>query len=428
MTNRQQILTALYVSLFGAVAVTSVVDAQSASKDWPVWRGPNRNAIADEKQDFVTEWDDTKNVIWKSKIPGRGHSSPIVVGDLIVLATAYDSEERQTVLGYDRKTGKQLWETQINEGEFPARIFLPNNTHASPTVSSDGKLFFAVFNNNDSAQLAALDAKGKIVWKKKAGVFVPKRYQFGYGASPLVHDGMVIVSSECERDGTMKAFETKTGKEIWSVKRDKATSYSSPIVAKFGDREMLLISGGNEVAAYNPKDGKQLWKTESRWQVSCGTLVWDEKNEIVFASGGFPQAQTLALSAKDGKVLWTKRVKCYEQSMLAFDGHVYAVDDNGIAYCWKSKDGTETWRKRLQRPVSSSPVLANGNIYIANERGVHYVFKANPAAFEMVAENQLGESHYATPAFCDNKIYVRVASGTRNNRQEMLYCLGKKTE
>ncbi len=426
--NSQRVLGSTLFLLLCCSAYTPVLHAQSKTQDWPVWRGPNRNGVANQDQEFVTDWSESKNILWKAKVPGRGHASPIIVGDKIFLATAYDSQERQTVLCYSRKDGKKLWETEINKGNFAEKIFLPNNTHASPTISSDNKSIFVVFNNNESAQLAALDMDGKILWRKKAGIFRPKYYKFGYGASPLVYNGMVIVSSECEQEGTMKAFDVKDGKEIWSAARDKATSYSSPVVAKFGDKEILLMCGGKEVCAYNPKNGKKLWSTETIWSVSCGTPVWDAKRGIVFVSGGYPRNQTLAVSAKDGKVLWTNRVKCYEQSMVVHNGYLYGMDDRGITYCWDGKDGTEKWKHRLKGPVSSSPILAGGNIYIANQRGTHYVFKATPEKFESVAENQLGESHFATPAFCDNKIYARVATGSNRNRKEYLYCIGKKSE
>ena len=425
--NSQRVLGSTLLLLLCCSAYTPVMNGQSKGTDWPVWRGPNRNGIADDNQKFVTEWSDDKNVLWKAKVPGRGHASPIIVGDKIFLATAYDDEKRQTVVCFSRKDGKKIWETEINKGNFAEKIFLPNNTHASPTISSDNKSVFVVFNNNESAQLAALDLKGKILWKKKAGVFKPKYYKFGYGASPLVHDGMVIVSSECEEDGTLKAFSTNDGKEIWSVERSRATSYSSPVIAKFGDQELILMSGGKEVCAYQPKDGKKVWSTATNWSVSCGTPVWDAEQGIVFVSGGYPTQQTLAVSAKDGKVLWTNRVKCYEQSLLAHDGYLYAMDDRGIVFCWRGKDGKEMWKQRLKGPVSSSPILAGGNVYIANQRGTHYVFKANPEKYERVAENQLGESHFATPAFCNSRIYARIATGSKGNRKEYLYCIGTST-
>jgi len=394
-----------------------------SKKNWMGWRGPNMNSIAVE-QNPVTEWDSEKNVKWKAPVPGKGNSSPTIVGDRIFVTTSYDDGQRQTVLGYDRSTGKQLWETEINSGGFPRRIFKPNNTHASSTVGSDGKRLFAIFNNNDSVQLAALDMDGKVLWKKKAGTFIPKQYKFGFGSSPLVYDSMVIVCSECEQDGTIKAFSVEDGKEIWSTDRNIATSFSSPILADFGDKKMILIAGGKEVAAYDPKTGKQLWSCPTQWQVACGTVVWDSKKGIVFASGGFPAPQTIAVDAKTGKEIWSNRVKCYEQSMLYHDGHLYGIDDRGVTYCWNGTDGAEKWKTRLQGPVSSSPVLAGGNVYVANERGKHFIFKANPEKFELVAENKSGDVHFATPAFVDNNIYMRMGEGKTSDRKEFLVCIG----
>ncbi|MBL9083375.1 MAG: PQQ-binding-like beta-propeller repeat protein, partial [Planctomycetales bacterium] len=127
-----------------------------------------------------------------------------------------------------------------------------------------------------------------------------------------------------------------------------------------------------------------------------------------------------------GKLLWENKQKCYEQSMLAHDGHLYALTDNGIAYCWRASDGQEMWKQRLKGPVSSSPVLADGRIYWANERGTHYVCKATPASFELLAENQLGDESFASPAALGDKLYIRAASGAGGSRQEYLYCLGEK--
>ena len=93
----------------------------------------------------------------------------------------------------------------------------------------------------------------------------------------------------------------------------------------------------------------------------CGTMVWD--GDIVIASGGFPDKETIAVKADgSGKVLWKNQQKCYEQSMLTHAGYVYALDDNGIMFCWRASDGQVMWSQRLQGPVSSSPVLAGGNI------------------------------------------------------------------
>lgn len=152
-------------------------------------------------------------------------------------------------------------------------------------------------------------------------------------------------------------------------------------------------------------------------------MVWD--GDLVFASGGYPKAETVCLKAGSGQLVWRNDQKCYEQSMLAFDGYLYAVTDRGIAYCWRANDGTEMWTSRLAGgPVSASPILANGNIYLANEAGTVYVFKAQPTRFELVSRNQLGDEAFASPTICDSRIYMRTASSAGGKRQETLYCIG----
>ncbi len=399
----------------------ALVQAQPAD-NWLGWRGPAGNGLT-ENQSPPVSWSETENILWKTAVPGRGHASPTVVDHQIILATSDATAETQSVMSFDFETGRPLWQTKINEGNFNPRIY-PTNTHASSTVVSDGKRLFAVFNNNESAQVAALDLQGNLLWSKQAGVFIPKRYQFGFGASPLVYREMVIVSSECERDGSLVALSVEDGREIWRVPRNRATSYSTPVIATVAGREQLLLSGGEEVASYDPSDGSLLWSAAGPWSVTCGTAVWDD--ERVFVSGGYPAAQTLAVRGDgSGEVVWQNRIKFYEQSLLYHDGYLYGLADSGVAYCFRAVDGQEMWKQRLEKKVSASPVLAGGHIYISGENGKTWVFRADPDRFELVAENQLGNTAYATPTFVRNKIIARVASGTGNDKQEYLYCIGQ---
>ena len=383
------------------------------------WRGPNLNGIAAD-QTPPTNWSEDKNVVWKTKVPGRGHASPTVVGDLIVLATADESDKTQSVVAFDLATGEQKWITQINQGGFNSRIH-GNNTHASPTVISDGERLFAVFNNNDGAQLAALNLDGKLLWEKKAGTF-KQDFPFGFGASPAIYADYVIVASECTAGGSLAAFNRETGEEVWRASRTRSTSYSSPVVVPIGEGQ-LVLSGGEMVEAYDPRDGTPLWSVSGPWRVTCGTAVWD--GDMVFVSGGFPRGTTMGIDTTGGgKVAWKNAVKCYEQSMLAHDGYIYAMSDRGIVYCWRASDGQEMWKQRLASPVSASPVLANGNIYISIQDGRTFVFEANPQQYVAIAENQLGNSAFATPSFVGNRILARV--GQRDDGyQEWLYCLGE---
>jgi outer membrane protein assembly factor BamB len=225
--------------------------------------------------------------------------------------------------------------------------------------------------------------------------------------------------------GYLAAFDRAGGEPVWKTERPKFQSYSSPVVAPVGGREQLLISGCDMVAAYDPATGRGLWSVPGPSQATCGTIVWD--GESVFASGGYPESQTIGVKAggESGESVWSNRQKCYEQSMLAHDGHLYALTDQGIAYCWRAADGKEMWRERLGGPVSVSPVLVGENIITANEKGEFFVFKADPAAFRSVATNRLGDESFASPAVCGNRLYLRVADTKAGVRRESLYCIGR---
>lgn len=398
------------------------VPTELVAGPWIGWRGPNRNGVVID-QGPPTTWSDSENVVWKVQVPGRGHASPIVVGDQIILATSDTSEETQSVVSFDKGTGQQKWVTVVNQGNFNPRIY-PTNTHASSTVSSDGESLFVVFNNNEGAQLAALDLQGNLLWEKQAAKFVPK-YPFGFGASPIIYKDTVIVTSECERGGSMVAFNTGTGDEIWRVARDGATSYSTPVVAHVAGKEQLILSGDRSVVSYNPASGVENWRVDGPWVVTCGTAVWSD--DMVFASGGFPAQKTVAVKADgSGQIVWENKVKFYEQSMLFYDGYVYGLADSGVCYCWDAADGTEMWKERMASKVSASPVFAGGHIYISVESGKTFVFKASPQQLEIIAENQLGDTAYATPAFVDDRIFLRVAEGPGKAKQEWLYCIGSE--
>ncbi len=394
--------------------------APAPGDDWPVWRGPNRNNIAAENQTPPTNWDEQSNIIWKTEVPGRGHSSPIIVGDRIFLATAEEDSQTQSVICFDRKTGSRLWQTTVNEGGLESRIH-PNNTHASQTIVTQGDKLFVVFNNHGGVQLAALDADGKLLWEKTTGPFVPK-YPFGFGSSPCLYKNLVIVMSDYPKEGYLAAYDQSNGSEVWRTRRGRTSSYGTPIVAEVAGRDQLIVSG-SDIAGYDPATGEELWTVPGPWQTTCGTLVWD--GDVVFAGGGFPAQATLAVSVPQKKILWQKPVKVYEQSLIVHDGYVYAHADIGVAYCWRASDGQEMWKARVtSKGVSASPVLVGDLIYLTSEKGEMVVIRANPEAFEKVSENQLGGAAFATPTIVDSRIYARVGS-SKDASPQYLYCIGK---
>lgn len=396
----------------------------SAERDWPWWRGPTRNGVAAEAPNskVPTKWSETENVIWKADVPGRGHSSPIVVNGKVYVTTADERALTQSVIAYDAATGKQLWQTVVNKGNFPAEIH-KKNTHATPSVACDGERLYVVFNHSKAVHASALSLDGKVLWTTRFAAFDPKQYAFGYAPSPVIYRDTVLVSAESESERMLAALDRATGKEVWRTPRQTHTSYSPSSIAPVAGRDQLILSGGDQITSYDPATGKQLWTAPGTASATCGTAVWD--GDIVVAAGGYPKANTSAINAATGKVVWSLPHRLYEQSLIAHKGHVYAFISTGMLHCIRIADGKEMWKQRLTGPVSASAVLAGGHVYWANERGTIFVFKANPEKFELVAENQLGDESMASPAVAAGRLYLRVAH-EEGGRKEVLYCIGSK--
>jgi len=395
----------------------------ASSDDWPIWRGPHGNGIAAPNQTPPTTWDESTNVKRAAAVPGRGHSSPTIMGDRIFLTTAELDSETQSFLCYDRSSGEMLWQKVLNTGGLNPKIHKAN-THASPSiVAKDGRLFGS-FNNHDGIQLICMDFDGGVIWQSVAGPFI-QDIPVGYASTPVLYGDSVILFSEYS-DGFVAAFKQADGKQLWRQPKQDGTSYASPVIANVGGRDQMLFSGCARVTSYDPSSGEKLWEVKAPWDVACGTIVWDD--DMIFVSGGYPETGTLGIKADGSEIVWKNKVKCYEQSLLAYDGYIYAQSDRGMAYCWDAKTGEEKWKERLRGPVSSSPVLAGGNIYLSNERGVTYVIKANPEKFELVAENQLGDGCLTTASIVDSEIYLRVFNEDDGNKLQWLFCLASSDE
>lgn len=394
----------------------------SAENDWPWWRGPTRNGIASDRP-VPTKFSETEGVLWKSPVPGRGHSSPIVVGNRVFLTTADEPNQTHSILAFDRASGKLLWQTEVSRGGFPAHNHA-KNTEATPTVASDGERLYATFFHHKKIEAYALDFDGKMVWKKDIGPFNPQRYEYGYAPSPLLYKSSIIIAAEYDGSSFIAAHRRDDGTRLWKTPRPESISFSTPVVSQVNGKDQLLISGSEKIVSYDPSTGKQLWSTPGTTFATCGTMVWD--GDMVFASGGYPKAETVGIKVDTrGKLIWKNNQKCYEQSMLAYQGYVYALTDNGIMICWRGSDGREMWKERLTGPVSASPVLAGGHYYWANELGTLYVVRPNPERFELVAENHIGTESFASPAICGGQIFLRVATKNGIQRQETLYCFQK---
>jgi outer membrane protein assembly factor BamB len=388
--------------------------------DWPWWRGPNRDGIAPPDQHPPLNWSETENVVWKAPIPGRGHGSPTVVGDQVFLATADEEREVQSVLCFERRTGKPQWKTDVHVGGTTQKEN-KESSQASITVACDGERLFVNFQHAGSIYATALDRQGNQLWQKKIGGFVSHQ---GYGASPAVYKSLVIFSADNKGGGTIAALDRASGDTVWSLERPKLPNYTSPVILTIDGHDQLLFTGCDLVSSFDPLTGKKLWETAGATTECVTSTVTDGR--LIFTSGGYPKNHMSAVRADgSGQVAWENTVRVYVPSMLLRDGILYAVTDAGVAMCWHSDTGKEIWKSRLGGTFTASPVLAGDHIFAANREGKTFVFKANPRAFELVAENRLGDEVFATPAICGSCIFMRVVSHKDGGRQEALYCLGK---
>ena len=419
----------------------------STVTDWPSWRGPTHDGIAPANAKPPHSWSADENVIWKAPIPGRGHGSPIVFGEQVVLVTADLERDVQTVLSFERGTGKPLWKTDVHTGD----VFRGGNkkaSQASTTPACDGERIYVNLLNSDAVHTTALNLEGKRLWQRKISDYVVHQ---GYGSSPFLWEDLVLVAADNKGGGAICALARATGDVVWRHERPKKPNYPSPVVYRIDGREQLILTGCDLVTSLAPRSGDVLWEMEGATTECVTTTVTD--GERIITSGGYPTNHVSAIEA-DGskKIAWKNGVRVYVPSMVCVDGWLYAVTDAGVATCWQSSTGETAWKGRLGGTFSSSLVLADGHLFATNERGRTFIFEANPEEFVQVATNELGDEVLATPAMCGSRIWHRVAEkqvaekqvaekqvaekqvaekqavddkGDRV-RQEMLYCIGER--
>lgn len=407
------------IPLNATTNVPGIEGMNVAQDDWPWWRGTSRNGHA-SAQNIPTTWSEEQNVIWRANIPGRGHASPVVIGEQIFLATADEVEQTQQVICLDKASGQTRWSTQIHKGGWEGRIH-DRNTQASSTVASDGESVFTAFMHDSHIWLTALDLEGEILWQRKASDFAS---HWGYSTSPAIYKNLVIVGSDHKEGGNLTAFDRRTGNLVWNVERPAIPNYASPVIYNLNGRDQLVLPGCELMASYDPATGKELWSVPATTRETVGSVVTDGKH--VFASGGYPKNETSCITA-DGSntIVWKSPIRVYAPSMIVVEGYLYAVTDKGLAHCWNASNGDLMWREKVGGDFSASPTLINGNIFVSSEQGKTIVFKANPEKFELLAENQLGNEIWSSPVVSGGRLFLRVASTENEKRSEALYCIAQ---
>jgi outer membrane protein assembly factor BamB len=444
---------ALSIALVAFLIISDSNPSAAPSSNWPQWRGPDAQGVSNEKN-LPTEWSDTKNVLWKTAIPGRGYSQPIIWGKKVFLTTDIEGASEPTgykppkrmmgdkefthpdwygadklhtfkTLCLDRDTGKILWEQTSYEGKVYDYRHRRGN-YAAPTPVTDGKYVWTYFG---SEGVYCYDFNGKLVWKKSLGNI--GTMGMGVGTSPVLHENLLILLCDQEFDGKdsfMTALDKKTGKEVWRVKRPISVSWATPVIVKTPQRTEMIVSGNEFLISYDPKTGQEIWRTGGLKSHAIATPVVG--HGLVILSSGFPSKVITAVKLGgsgnlDGtdKIAWRyNKGTAYVPSPILYGDYLYLMSDGGILTCLNAKTG-EVVYEGGRVPVATkfygaSPVAFDGKILLTSDDGDTFVIKAGPK-HEVLGTNSIGEPSNTSIAIADGKLFVRGA--------KHLFCIGNKS-
>jgi outer membrane protein assembly factor BamB len=429
--------------------------ATPAAGSWPSFRGTEAAGVGDG-QNLPDTWDGKQgdNIQWHVPVPGLGHSSPIVWGNTIFVATAVSSQPNATfkpgiygdgdasedrspqqwkLLAYDKKTGAIRWERVAAEG-VPLNKRHIKSTYASATPATDGRIVVATFG---SMGLHAFDVAGNFLWKVdygriNLGAYDLPAFEWGPASSPIIWNGLVIIQIDTQADSFLLAVKADTGETVWKTDREELPSWGTPTVATTPAGPVLVTNASNFVRGYDPRTGVELWRIGKSSKITAPTPIFAD-GLFVIASGRAPERPIFVVrpdargdvTLGDGQtsntgVAWSKTGRgSYMPTPLAYKGLLYVLANNGYLDAYDLKTGAEIYRERL--PIgsgySASPIAADGKIYLSGEDGDMLVVAAGQA-FKHIATNPMGELLMATPALSEGVMYVRSSNG--------LFAIGRK--
>jgi outer membrane protein assembly factor BamB len=443
--TRSLLASALLLTVTSSLFAQNPQNAAKKETNWPSFRGINASGIA-EGFPTPTAWnvDEKKNVLWKTPIPGLGHSSPVIWGDRVYVTTAIsgatnpelkvglygdikpvidDTPHKFKIYCLDRKTGKILWEQTPYEG-VPKIMRHTKATHANSTIATDGKNVVAFFG---SEGLYCYDMAGKLRWKKDFGVldsgfFMAKDAQWGFASSPVIFGNKVLVQCDVQKGSFVAALDIADGKEIWRTPRRDVPTWSTPTVVQDGERAQLIVNGWKHIGGYDIETGKETWWMEGGGDIPVPTPV--VANGLIYitnAHGRMSPIYAVKTTAKgdislasdattNEHIAWSQaREGAYMQTPLVYGDYLYVCRDNGILSCYEAKTGKRLYQERLgtgRTGFTASSVAADGKLYLTSEYGDIYVVKTGPM-FELLSTNTMGEVCMATPAISSGVLFFR---------------------
>ncbi|MEY4178432.1 MAG: outer membrane protein assembly factor BamB [Planctomycetota bacterium] len=426
---RQRIVFAATLLGMTLVNVWSASLAARAA-DWPSFRGPTLSGLAAEAK-APTRWADDQNIRWKVELPRPGNGSPIVVGDQVYVTSAEDAEGKgRSLYCFDAASGAKKWVRTVTA----ARKFATHDTNpycgTTPVATADRVVVW-----HASAGLHCYDRDGKVLWSRDLGEF---EHMWGYGTSPILHAGRVILHSGPGKRVFVGAYELETGKTIWETDeplegdadRNKAGKYhgswTTPVIVRVGGDEQLVLAMPTRVVAYRPADGKTLWWCEGTSH-SRGDLAYSSPliaGDVLFVTGGFNGAAFAVRLGGSGNVTETHRLWRKENNPQSIGSGVvvgeYVYRPNagpGTIECLEPATGKVRWTQRAGVAYWASLVQVGDLLYGIDQDAATVVFRANPDKFEQVAVNKLTGNCNATPAVSGARLFVRT--------EKSLVCIGE---
>jgi outer membrane protein assembly factor BamB/ankyrin repeat protein len=437
-------------------AVAEATGAVATPLNWPQFRGPAAAGVADG-QNPPTTWDAAEgiNVRWKTPIPGLGHSCPVVWGDRIFVTTAISGDPNPKVRTgnygdvtsvndvtphtwkvccLDKNTGKILWERTMLEGVVPKFKRHLKGSQANCTPATDGRRVVVCLG---SEGLYCYDFDSKLLWKRDLGVLdtsfiVFPEHEWGFGSSPIIHDGLVILQCDLSKDSFIAAYSILDGSQVWSTPRDEIPSWSTPTIWQTPGRIELVTNAAQYARGYDPATGKELWRLAKKSEVTIPT-PFAARGLLYVTSGNRPIQPIFAIrpdaagdiSLKEGEdksrhIAWSKlRGGPYMPTPIVYGDYLYTCSNAGVVTCYDADTGKEIYKERLggARAYTASILAADGKLYFTAEEGEVRVVKAGPT-FELLAVNVMADVCMATPAISDGMIFVRT--------QHFMYGIGRK--
>ena len=410
-------LVALILALFLAAKV------ESESK-WYTWRGPNKNGVVQGNPPI--EWNENRNIRWKTAIPGSGHATPILRGDILYVQTAVPGEGGSydyKLIAVNRKTGKIVWEKTLRQAPPVEGSHHQTATFASSSGVTDGEHLYAYFG---SQGLYCLDFDGKVIWEKDFGD-MRTRNSFGEGSSPAIYGDAIVINWDHEGASFIVALNKRSGKELWRKDRNEHTTWDTPLIVEYKGRVQVIVSASGHSVSYDLKNGEQIWTCEGLGSNVIPTALY--RDGVVYVMSGHRSPAMLAISLDRAKgditgtdaVLWSiSQNTPYVATPVLYGDRLFMTKDrNAILSCYDPDKGEAIFgpeRLTGMGHVYASLVGASDRVYISDLVGNTTVIK-NDSKLDVLATNTLDEGTAATLVVDGDSIYLR--------GYNHLYCIGK---